>query len=184
MIDLPKRKECGLGSEEFAALLSGREERAACQKLLLALCEGGYVVQISLNVPGMPKRVENEEAVIGDGARLFSACLRREVRETRVLTGVAGMALLLLYDLPSPEEAKLCAVDVEEGAPWRRVLDIDVITDSGPLSRSDIGLPPRRCLICDAPAKLCARSGSHSLGELREAFFSLSNLFNSDTSMR
>ena len=44
-----------------------------------------------------------------------------------------------------------------------RLLDIDVIApDGGKISRTEIGLPARRCLLCGNPAPVCARSRAHS----------------------
>jgi holo-ACP synthase CitX len=58
-----------------------------------------------------------------------------------------------------------------------RVLDIDVITAAGPISRRDIGLEPRRCLLCAGDAKTCARERKHSPEELRERVRQLLVLF-------
>jgi holo-ACP synthase CitX len=49
-----------------------------------------------------------------------------------------------------------------------RVLDIDVITAAGPISRGDIGLERRKCLLCRDDAKTCARERRHPAEDLRE----------------
>ena len=54
-------------------VLSGRDERAACQKRMLASREGAFVCQIGLNVPGFPKRVPGDITIIKDCRRLGSA---------------------------------------------------------------------------------------------------------------
>jgi holo-ACP synthase CitX len=58
-----------------------------------------------------------------------------------------------------------------------RVLDIDVITAAGPISRGDIGLERRRCLLCPDDAKTCARKRKHPPEELRERVRQLLMLF-------
>ena len=35
-----------------------------------------------------------------------------------------------------------------------------------PISREAIGLPPRKCLLCDLPARVCMRAHTHSQAEL------------------
>ena len=60
------------------------------------------------------------------------------------------------------------AVEAENSMEAGRILDIDVLTSEGQLSRLDMGLPPRRCLVCGESAKACARAGTHDPAELRE----------------
>ena len=50
-----------------------------------------------------------------------------------------------------------------------RLLDIDVIkSDGGKIARTEIGLPPRKCLLCGEDAPVCARSRAHTVSELFE----------------
>ena len=72
-------------------------------------------------------------------------------------------------DLTAAKKAKEIAVNIEEGIPEGRILDIDIIVQIKTISRSDLGLPPRTCLLCSRPAKECARDRSHSYEELRTA---------------
>ena len=58
-----------------------------------------------------------------------------------------------------------------------RVLDIDVITAAGPISREDIGLERRKCLLCADDAKTCARKRKHPAEDLRERVRQLLALF-------
>ena len=46
------------------------------------------------------------------------------------------------------------------------ILDIDVMDKDGAVSRCELGLDARKCLICDEDAKVCARSQKHSMEEL------------------
>ena len=56
---------------------------------------------------------------------------------------------------------------LEEGNPVGRLYDIDVIrTDHTKVSREELGLPPRTCLLCGEPAHGCSRSRRHSVEEL------------------
>ena len=69
-------------------------------------------------------------------------------------------------DLPQ-EEAKRLTVELEDTHPLGRLFDADIILPEGrPLSRTELGAPPRRCLLCDREARFCMRNGSHTREEL------------------
>lgn len=147
----------------LAALLKGREERASLQKFLLQISP--TVLQISLNIPGLPKHLENDAlAIQKTEAALREAGIRPVAKIT--LTNAAGLCLLLSCSKPA-REAKRISVSLEENLPWGRALDLDVLTVSGPFSREMLGLPPRDCLLCGDAAKACARSGRHAVEEVR-----------------
>lgn len=59
-----------------------------------------------------------------------------------------------------------CAV--EDHSELGRLFDMDVLNPAGEKAeRSDLGLPPRPCLICKGPGRDCARSRAHTVEELR-----------------
>ena len=156
--------------EALEALLLGREARACEQKRLLRSSE--VVVQVALNVPGLPKSVAGEATLLA----AVASCLedRTAVASQRLyLKNAAGAALLLAFCGPEPSRLKGEAILIEEDLPWGRILDIDVLFEGGSLSRQALGGVPRACLLCDLPAKVCARQANHSLAELRRAFFHL-----------
>lgn len=63
----------------------------------------------------------------------------------------------------SSEVSKRICIDIEESMPAARLMDLDVYTPSGhQISRAQLGLEPRRCLICDEPACDCMRLQRHS----------------------
>jgi holo-ACP synthase CitX len=61
---------------------------------------------------------------------------------------------------------KKVAIAVEEGSRLGRLFDIDVLWEEGSVSRSAFGAEPRKCLLCDGDAKVCARSRAHKMEEL------------------
>lgn len=66
--------------------------------------------------------------------------------------------------------AKELAVDFEERHRWGELVDVDVMSPGGfAIGRSDLGLPPRRCLVCGNDAALCVVARRHSPAELRAA---------------
>lgn len=74
-----------------------------------------------------------------------------------IIIALNGMDALLLKEK---------MVEIEEKLPWGRILDIDVISGGKSLSRGDLNLKNRKCLICDLDAHLCARAANHSLNEI------------------
>ena len=41
------------------------------------------------------------------------------------------------------------------------------------LSRTEIGIKRRKCLVCDGDAKICGRSRAHTIYELQEKVYSI-----------
>lgn len=80
-----------------------------------------------------------------------------------------GCEMLMAIDA-NPVSIKKSTVKLETDHPFGRLWDIDVISSSGQIiSREHIGNTVRKCLICDNPARDCARSRNHNLLELWEA---------------
>nr|WP_321982349.1 citrate lyase holo-[acyl-carrier protein] synthase [uncultured Cohaesibacter sp.] len=68
------------------------------------------------------------------------------------------------------DQLKKAMVELEESHPLGRLWDLDVHgADGRAVSRRDIGMTPRRCLICDQPAHACARSRTHEIGDIIRA---------------
>ncbi|MDR1019507.1 MAG: citrate lyase holo-[acyl-carrier protein] synthase [Synergistaceae bacterium] len=165
--------DCSPVEGGLRALLAAREERAWLQKYLLGAFSGlgsHCVAQISLNIPGWPKRLSGDERALRAGGSLF---LRETADSARPKAGffllnAAGAAIIwVLADAGDTVLVKERAVRIEEGPEWGRVLDIDVITPVGPLSRPAAGIAARRCFLCGREAKVCARTQAHPVRELR-----------------
>jgi holo-ACP synthase len=66
--------------------------------------------------------------------------------------------------------------ELEERHPIGRLWDLDVITAGGAgLSRKQLMMPARRCLVCGRPAHECGRSRRHPLRELQKAISDMVN---------
>ena len=148
-------------------LLDSRENRVWHQKELLETY-GGTLVCVTLNIPGPVKDKPQYQKVMEWGMEALLAAFSQNVvhNETRLLkTGAEGYICLAGLE---PIEAKYITVLIESMAPKARLLDIDVMDMTGAVSRGELGLEPRKCLICDDDAKACARSQKHSMEELLE----------------
>jgi holo-ACP synthase CitX len=155
----------------LARVLEGREGRARSQARFFE--EGLTVVQVSLNVPGFPKRLDGDlfcieqaglkirEKVLSEGGRV--------ALEVGLLNG-AGYALLLGVRLEGSAVClKKACIALEEDLPWGRALDLDVLTPWGGIDRRSLGEPPRKCLLCGDEAKTCSRESRHDRVRIREA---------------
>ena len=155
-------------------LLDSRENRVWHQQELLGKY-GGVLVSVTLNIPGPIKdRPEYRKVMEWGMEALLAAFGANAIHcETRFLkTGSEGYICLKGLD---KIEAKYLAVIIESMSPKARLLDIDVMDKDGAVSRKELGLDARKCLICDDDAKVCARSQKHSMEELLAKVLELAN---------
>ncbi len=76
------------------------------------------------------------------------------------------------------QRAKLIGIALENLHAAARLLDIDIYLSPGrPLSRRQLELNERPCLLCPRPARECIRLDRHDLRELIGASHALLNLF-------
>ena len=146
-------------------LLESRDRRAAMQKDLLDKYPGKSLLCLTVQLPGAEKRNAASLAIADAGVAAIREVLTPEREILRDLeTGYEAYFIVSCTDT----EAKRLAVGIEDSHPLGRMMDIDVISLEGPLSRESIGLGPRPCLICGQPARICMRARTHSTEELIE----------------
>ncbi len=146
-------------------ILDNREARVDFQRILLR----GYgcaLVSFTVNMPGAVKRCAPALAVHRAGVAALRERLAGHVVYYKTLDYPTGYEAYFAVDLP-PEELKRLLVGLEETHPMGRLMDLDVLRPDGTaVSRSELGLPRRKCLLCGGDAKACARSQAHSLEDL------------------
>jgi holo-ACP synthase CitX len=139
-------------------LLRARDVRE--RSLQAVLARGTNVVFLSTAIPGADKTPAG-------GSELFDWALQAlENFPGAVELGELGCDALGHYailNLPWPaSRIKLACVALEEQFPVTRLLDLDVYDASGnQLGRTELGLPPRRCLVCSHSAGECIRLRRH-----------------------
>ncbi len=84
--------------------------------------------------------------------------------ETSLTTSDGPVFLFLTKS--SAESIKRKTVLLEEQLPIGRFLDIDVSNEKGAVSRQNLGLPPRTCLVCGSPAWTCIKFRRHTNEEI------------------
>lgn len=142
-------------------VLAARERRAAGQRELSA--EYGLpLISFSMNIAGPVKNSPLISLAFFQGL----ARLKHELGQPLAChqsQEAPGPWALLVYDRPAPELKALC-LSLEEDGPVGRLYDLDVLDARGTkLFRAQ----PRRCLLCDEPAFVCASRRRHPLPELR-----------------
>jgi len=127
------------------------------------------LASLTLVVPGPDKNPAWAAEVFDAAVRsTISAVGAENVRHVETHETVAGPQGYLVL-AGSPHAVKRRLVEIEDTHPWGRLFDLDVVVDGVPVSRTEIGAPPRRCLVCDGPAAPCARSRAHDLPTLASA---------------
>ncbi len=166
-------------------ILQSRDERARRQRELLAGYPGKTLICFTVIPPGAVKRSDGSLAVAAAGRAVlhdaFSAADVSSPEEAGALFEEfrdleTGFEMYMVVDIPAEEVKRICC-DIEDTHPLGRLMDIDVITETRqdgalaepsprPMTRAEVGLPERRCLICERPARECIRARRHTADEI------------------
>lgn len=156
-------------------MLDARERRVARQRELLQTYTSALIC-FTLNIPGPKKTFPLAAQAFREGCSRIEAQLEGN--------GIA-LSYCSTYDEATGYEAYYCACaeaeavktlmcSLEDRDSLGRIFDIDVLRpDGSKLSRCDLRLPGRTCLLCGQPAPVCARSRAHSVDELMQKIVSI-----------
>ena len=160
--------------------MTSRDARVERQRELLSAHPGFSLICLTVQPPGPVKRNGQSLVVAEAGVKAIRESFRVEFEELRDLeTGYEGFFMTAL----SPSEAKRIACHIEDTHPLGRLMDLDVIIccPAGnmphPLGREELGLEPRKCLLCDRPARECMRTRIHTTEELLEKYKEIVDLY-------
>ncbi len=129
------------------------------------------VLSFMLNIPGEDKNFE--EAVSFHKKYVDKIKNLLEENKIKILFEdyqnlVTGMEYLAVLDGDGRLIKKLM-MEVEEESMGGRLLDLDIYDkDFSQISRSSLGLPERKCIICGDTARTCIKKERHNLKELEE----------------
>lgn len=155
---------------ELADMLNARERRVCTQRELLAAWNCP-LISFTMNIPGPVKLLPHVTDAFQDGLKEVEGALARlelNVVHGEMIREKTGWEAFLSVD-GTPEAVKAVTVAIEDGSAVGRLYDLDVIRpDGSKVSREDLGLSVRKCLLCGQPAQECARSRRHSVRELTE----------------
>ena len=158
---------------ELEQILLRREARAEEQRRLLAL-GGQSLISFTMNIPGACKSFPLANAAFDEGmAQIRQAITVLPLLYAAHSEHATGCEAFFLLDTPAQEVKRRCII-LERSHPLGRLWDIDVLNPDGTaVSRRELGLDARRCLLCSKEAKLCARSHTHSMEEIRMRMISI-----------
>ncbi|WP_100487809.1 citrate lyase holo-[acyl-carrier protein] synthase [Sporolactobacillus pectinivorans] len=152
-------------NQRIHEILDGREARAR-EIAQLNERNGGTVISFTVNFPGPDKLTRQAEFIFKAGMRAIEEKLN--VRLCKKNVRFSGYEAFFVTAF-SAVDAKKALVELEDSHLLGRLFDIDVFEkDLTKLSRDDLALPKRKCLLCDRPAVACGRSRRHSVEELIE----------------
>lgn len=150
-------------------LLDAKEARVLRQQRMMQQ-QGGTLISFTLNIAGGVKSFPLFSYAFALGKESILLQLQfagAEVLQQEEVHQPTGDELCLLTDL-EPLEVKRLMTQIEEDGALGRLFDIDVMTAESPkISRQQLGLPPRRCLLCEQQAAVCARSQAHDIRQLQ-----------------
>lgn len=137
----------------------------------LTECYKAPVLSFMLNIPGEDKNFE--EAVSFHKKYVEKIKNLLEENKIKILFEdyqnlVTGMEYLAVLNGDGRLIKKLM-MEVEEESLGGRLLDLDIYDkDFSQISRSSLGLPERKCIICGDTARTCIKKERHNLKELEE----------------
>lgn len=163
----------------LAEVLAAREQRAERQRALLARHPGAALICVLVNTPGPCKRLAQSDRVFICGVQAVRRTLAdagiRELYFAQESPATGCEAYLVAEAAPERVKRLLCAL--EETLPYGRLLDCDVMDETGkPLSRTALAFPARGCMVCGRPGAFCASRRLHALDDILAAFLSLAAL--------
>ncbi|MFA6939649.1 MAG: citrate lyase holo-[acyl-carrier protein] synthase [Clostridiaceae bacterium] len=145
-------------------VLDAREQRWEMRKSLAEKCNC-TIITITLCIPLSYRTGEEFWPVFLHLCKAFYKILLSKdnsVHYEGCIRSEDGPAFFISAEAEAEEIKKIC-VYAEETIPGGRMLDIDVMnSDKKQIGRSDIGLSPRKCFICENPACLCVSRRLHS----------------------
>ena len=159
----------------LAEMLEAREQRWHRQQALLAQY-GETLLSFTMNIPGP---VKNSNLILRGfrrGQARIEAQMQRcalPVHHREEQIAPTGCEAFYVISADSRRVKALCA-EIEDGDDIGRLFDMDVLESDGrQVSRGELGLGGRTCLICGGPAKVCSSTRAHSVPQLQAAVSSL-----------
>lgn len=150
---------------EVPDMLMARDGRAAAQRKLLAKFHKPLLF-FTQNIPGPVKTSALIHLGFLEGIRRLEKALDEAgipILFQKVIDYKTGYEKYYVLDGDALAIKKI-ACTIENADRLGRLYDMDVLAEDGhKISRTDIGLPGRLCLVCSQPAQACARSRKHSV---------------------
>ena len=161
-------------------ILRAREKRSRTQKELIHMFRM-TLVSFTLNIPGSEKSNLLFSKVHEIGIQLLKEKLEKQnIRLVHEVIRVTADGDEAFFNIDAgPFCVKKITVAIEEEHELGRLFDFDVLKVSGEqISRRELGLIERKCLLCNDNAKVCGRGRKHSLEDLLNGIYKLIDNYN------
>ncbi len=158
-------------------MMEARDHRVSAQRELIDEFKNP-VVCFMLNIPGPYKVGEDFERAFKFGVGSINGILEKygfkknAEKEEAFVTGYVYYASVNADAI----DIKKAMCEIEEKDRIGRIFDIDVLrTDGSKVSREEFGMGPRKCLMCEREAHMCARSRTHTVASMVEEIHRIIN---------
>ncbi|MEG1254477.1 triphosphoribosyl-dephospho-CoA synthase CitG [Clostridium sp.] len=164
---------------EIDEFLEHREKRVAHQEKLLRNSDGITLATVRVNYPGIEKSnfiTDNIAKIIYNDISIFK---EKNITYKEIYKNKEGLIGHFIFNIDNITIKKFL-VNMEENHILGRCVDLDVYyikedeqVHKGEIcgtSRSDLGFSSRRCFLCDEEARICSRSGNHSINDIKKYF--------------
>lgn len=149
-------------------ILQSREDRRDKQLDLIKKYKSS-LISFTLNTPGIVKDNEMYREIHKEGMESIENLLKDNnikiiyKEEINRSTGSEGFIVVDLQAL----KLKDLLIELEENHPLGRIFDIDVFdSEHNQISRSNLNINSRRCILCHKDARVCIREKNHTAEEL------------------
>ncbi len=147
-------------------ILKDRENRYNIM-LDLSKKNSGPILTAKINYPGDNKNSSRIEKIFVTLKKMIKDQFKNDIIEMKELQGHDGPSFLCSLK-GEPVKLKLKAVKIEEEKEIGRIFDVDIYIDGTPLSRRDINLKSRKCILCGEDTYNCRINNLHSKEEVKE----------------
>jgi holo-ACP synthase/triphosphoribosyl-dephospho-CoA synthase len=145
-------------------ILDSKERRVMRQKKMLTL--GNCVISFTLNIAGAIKISPLILKCFNEGLKQIECELkyrRITVQHQEQWIDKTGCEAMFSVKYDALKIKKFMVI-IEESSKLGRLFDIDVLSEEGyPITRSELGLNSRQCLVCGFPAHQCVRGRRHDI---------------------
>lgn len=157
--------------QNIAQVLNAKDKRVALQQKIFEKYPDQTLVDVNLNIPGPIKNNRYLEKLFNYGIKELENSWDKLGYSYKLVVSLdedTGCENLYILDLPI-KIVKKTTINFEDQTELGRLFDADVLVKdkNAAISRRDLGKQPRKCFICNRPAKECARSRRHSVAEMQ-----------------
>ena len=137
------------------------------------------ILSFTLNIPGPEKNNKLFMNIHNKGIQKIIETFEQKLLYKIIINKFTGSEAYFVIN-ETVEKLKWETIFIEENHPLGRIFDIDVIgTEGKPFSRRNLKVESRKCLCCNEIASFCSRSRKHTVEELLQKIYILSDYLKS-----